>query len=181
MTTVAFGLAAVTGMLSPEFTDFDQSNPIGVDAFEETWLGGAAALAWIGSMAGMAAATVSFIVRFRRSSGVERARLNWLALAAGTIGAGFFLIFLSLLVFESGPDENLVAGLFALPFIAGLFFFPITAGIRILRYRLFDIDVVISKAFVFGLLAGFIVVVYAGVVLGWGGCSAPSGIRSCPR
>ena len=52
MTTVAFGLAAVTGMLSPEFTDFDQSNPIGVDAFEETWLGGAAALAWIGTMAG---------------------------------------------------------------------------------------------------------------------------------
>ena len=165
---VAFVLAAVTGMLSPEFTDFDLRNPIGLNAFEDTWLADAAAFVWIGMIASMAAGTASFVVRFRRSSGEERARLKWLALAAGTIGAGFFLIFLSFMVFENGPDGNLVAGLFALPFIAGLFFFPVAAGIGILRYRLFDIDVVISKALVFGLLAGFIVVVYAAVVLGVG-------------
>jgi len=167
-TLAAFVLAAVTGILSPEFTDFDLPNPIGVDAFETTWLAGVAFFVWIATMAGTAAAAASFIVRYRRSSGVERARLKWLALAAGTIGVGFFLIFLSFALFEEGVDQSLVAGLFALPFIAGLFFFPIAAGIGILRHRLFDIDLVISKALVFGLLAGFIVVVYAGVVLGVG-------------
>lgn len=165
---LAFVLATVTGMLSPEFTDFDLPNPIGVDAFESTWLAGVAILVWIGTIASMAAGALSFVVRFRRSSGVERTRLKWLALAASTIGAGFVLIGMSYWVSENGPQGSVAAGLFALPLIAGLFLFPVAAGIGILRYRLFDIDVVISKALVFGLLAGFIVVVYAGVVLGVG-------------
>ena len=45
---------------------------------------------------------------------------------------------------------------------------PISVGIAIVRYRLFDIDVVISKTIVYGALAAFITVVYVGVVVGVG-------------
>ncbi len=166
---VAFAIATLSGLFSPEIPESEFQNPIGIDAFgEDSWLGWAGPVGWFGVIGGIVAAAVSVVLRFRRSRGEERARLKWLALAAALIGIGFFTNTLSYLFSSQGPDAGGVAILFIVPFFAGLLFFPFAVGIGILRHRLFDIDLVISKAVVFGLLGGFIAVVYVGVVLGVG-------------
>ncbi len=99
----------------------------------------------------------SLVVRFRRSRGDEREQIKWLMIAA-TIT----LVWL-LLPFERGNGGPI-------DFIQGfvLALIPISVGVAILKYRLYDIDVVISKALVYGALAALITVVYVAIVVGVG-------------
>ena len=97
----------------------------------------------------------SLFLRFRRSSGAERQQIKWVASAAALIpvaatGLGF------------GGDAGWPLILVAMLIVA------IAVTVAMLRYRLYDIDVVINKAVVFALLAGFITAVYAAVVVGLG-------------
>jgi signal transduction histidine kinase len=95
------------------------------------------------------------IVRLVRSSGEERLQLKWFTYAAA-------LAALALAV---------AAVLIPQPVIAFAVFFPlipVAAGVAIMKYRLYDIDVVISKTVVYGLLAAFITAVYVLVVVGIG-------------
>jgi len=97
------------------------------------------------------ASAVELVLRFRRSVGLERAQMKWFtaasAAAAAGLAVGIFIL--------PAPD---VAFALLVPLI------PIAAGIAILRYRLYDIDVVLSKTLVFASLAAFITVVYVVVV-----------------
>ncbi|MGH2556746.1 MAG: hypothetical protein ACRDHO_13645, partial [Actinomycetota bacterium] len=104
---------------------------------------------------GLVCAT-SLVLRMRRATGDERAQLRWFALAG--------LAFVIALILNS-PLFDIGGGL--VPLIAGPLL-PIAAGIATLKYRLYDIDVVINKAVVFGALAVFITAIYAGVVAGIG-------------
>jgi signal transduction histidine kinase len=104
---------------------------------------------------GLASAT-SLVLRMRRATGDERAQLRWFAFAAL-----FYVVALILAspLFKIGTDFlQLIAG----PVL------PIAAGIAILKYRLYDIDVVINKTVVFGALAVFITAIYAAIVAGIG-------------
>jgi len=114
------------------------------------------------------ASAVALVMRFRRSHGVERQQMKWLAFA-GSVIAGLYLVVMILglvVVTETPPPAWLgnlqVLALFSFALI------PISIGIAVLRYRLWDIDVVISKTVVFGLLVAFITVVYVAVVVGIG-------------
>jgi hypothetical protein len=100
---------------------------------------------------------VGVVVRWRRSRGVERQQLKWFTFAAAFLGVGFPGLFL----FEDGTlgDVFFTVFLFAL---AGV---PIAAGIAILRYRLYDIDVVINRTLVYGALTATLAGVYVGSVL----------------
>jgi signal transduction histidine kinase len=102
------------------------------------------------------ASVTSLVLRMRRAHGDERAQLRWFAFAGL-----FFVVALILAspLFHIGTD--------ILQVIAGPAL-PIAAGIAILKYRLYDIDVVINKAVVFGALAVFITAIYAAVVAGIG-------------
>jgi signal transduction histidine kinase len=102
------------------------------------------------------ASAAEIVLRYRRSSGDERAQLKWFAAATVVATIGFAI---GILMIPSGP-----APVFALltPLI------PIAAGVAILKYHLYDIDVVISKAVLFGLLAMFIAAVYVAIVVGVG-------------
>jgi signal transduction histidine kinase len=109
---------------------------------------------------------VSLFVRRRKADPVQHTQLRWLAYVVGVAALWIVVMFpLSLILGQNGP----VAGIFwivATPLVAlGI---PISVGIAIVRHRLLDIDVVISKTIVYGALAAFITVVYVGVVIGVG-------------
>jgi signal transduction histidine kinase len=102
-------------------------------------------------------------VRFRRSSGDERLQLKWFLTAAT-------LVFVGLLAYGPWASCNSCSAPAVIAVLLGLaVLFLLTAiGIAVLKYRLYEIDVVISKAVVYGTLAVFITLVYVGLVAGVG-------------
>jgi hypothetical protein len=109
------------------------------------------------------AAAASLVVRFRRSRGVARQQLKWI------VGAGVFLAVTS----ASGPFWWLVVPtvgevVWPLLFAVALAAIPVAVGIAILRYRLYDIDRIVNRALVYGVLTVLLAAVYAGVAVGLG-------------
>jgi hypothetical protein len=102
------------------------------------------------------ASVAALVTRFRRSRGVERQQLKLFTYA----GSLAFAVILSAFLPEpiKTPEEALLAVILV----------PISAGIAILRYRLYDVDLVINRTLVYGSLTALLVGVYAGsvVVLG---------------
>ena len=107
---------------------------------------------------GMVGSSVFLILRFRRADSEERQQIKWLALAGAVAVVTIVFGFLAYDV----VGQHVADGMMMLS-IMGL---PLSAGLAILRYRLYDIDLVINKTVVFAVLAGFITAVYAGVVVG---------------
>jgi hypothetical protein len=99
----------------------------------------------------LAAAIVSMVVRFRRSSGIERQQLKWFTYAG-------------VLVLLAPLSNSLLPGLYNAPYLL-VIALPISVGIAVLRYRLYDIDRVINRTLVYGLLTALLAGVYAAVVL----------------
>lgn len=114
----------------------------------------------------------NLIVRFRRSTGVERLQFRWLTWAVAVLAVTLLSgIVLNPLGLEDAVSD--VQGVISTLALAGI---PISIGIAITKYRLYDIDVVISRSLVFAALVGFITLVYAVVVVGVGSLVGGSGI-----
>jgi len=111
---------------------------------------------WPGMAASFLVAAIAMILRLRRSRGVERQQLKWLAAAAAVLplasASGVVLYYL-------GYDS--IAGYFAVFAIIPIF---LAAGYAILRYRLYDIDLLINRALVYGPLTAMLLAVYFGGV-----------------
>jgi hypothetical protein len=116
------------------------------------------------------AAAASLALRFRRSTGTEREQIKWLA-TAGALVAGLFATTLTAtLVAEiatGGSPGRLPTFVAALQETSVLSFLllPLAIGAAILRHRLFDIDLVINRALVYGSLTALLAAVYLGSVL----------------
>ena len=115
----------------------------------------------------MLAAAVAAIGRYRRSTGVERQQMKWLV-TAGAFFASFFGLILLLGTLPAIHDNKTLTDSVNFFFPVTFVFFPLAIGAAVLRYHLYDIDVVISRSLVFGALATFITVVYVTVVVGIG-------------
>ena len=159
---LAMALLAVTDLIRPGPLDEPFAtvmNPLGVRG----WLAAANALnltAWVLVMVGTALAAASVLVRLRRAHGVERQQLK-LVLAVGALVAAVTTIDMSgWLVWPQGSLQ-LRIGLIGLSFAA----FPVAAGVAILRYRLYDIDVVINRTLVYSALTATLAVAYLASVL----------------
>jgi hypothetical protein len=109
----------------------------------------------VSSLASLAAQAVSY----RRSSGERRQQLKWLLAGAAAGLAGLLLTFL---LGHEGGLAGLAASLLA---AAGVLALPVCMGVAILRYRLYDIDRLISRTLGYALVTGLLVGVYAGLVL----------------
>ena len=113
-----------------------------------------------------AAAAVSLVLRFRRSHGIERQQIKWIALASvvTVVGISATLVLLN----SAGPDGS-GANEWLLPLtIVGTLspvLLPIAIGIAVLRYRLYDIDRIISRTVSYALLTAVLVSVYGVSVL----------------
>jgi len=98
------------------------------------------------------AAIGSQVLSWRRSSGERRQQLKWLA--SGATVCGFFGIWA--ITTSSAIWEVLILGFAAL---------PLSIGIGILKYRLYEIDRIISRTLAYAIVSGLLVAVYAGLVL----------------
>ena len=137
-------------------------NPVGVNGAPGKILtamaGGSAAL--IGA-AGLAA-VLSLVFRYRRARAAERAQLRWLVYAGALIVVAFLATTLAQKVVGPGAAatnlQNAVgSGAAAL--------IPVAIGVAVLRYRLYDIDRIISRTVAYAIVTGLLVGVYAGLVL----------------
>jgi signal transduction histidine kinase len=106
--------------------------------------------------AALAVSVTAVVVRFARSAGEERLQLKWFAAAAVLVAATLI----------AGLVTNTPAT-YVLSNLAFLCLW-VAIGIAVLKYRLYDIDLVITKAVLYGSLAVFITAVYAGLVVGVG-------------
>jgi hypothetical protein len=154
----AVGMAggfAVEGMHAGPVPDHPQLiNPFGVDTPLLSPLDGLSLLL-IGI--GMIGSSISLVVRFRRSHGEQRQQIKWLAMA-GVVAAVTISI--------ATPAYDVIgedwANSLMMTSVMGL---PAAAAIAILRYRLYDIDVVINRALVYGTLTALLAATYLVSVL----------------
>jgi hypothetical protein len=102
----------------------------------------------------VAAAAIRAVVRFRRSRGLERQQFKWLA-------ANGALLVLSLPAAAAFNYSKLAGDVFGVALLA----LPFSVGIAVLRYRLYEIDRIVSKTLVYGSLTVILGAAYAGLVL----------------
>ena len=147
-------------------------NPFGIEA-----LGGAPgaviALGTVAAMTSAVACVFGLRSRFKRSRGDERQQMRWLVFV-GTLAAALLVLAFafgllgSALGFDEDSSVPIFPVLLSLTAATVAFGVPTAFLVSIFRYRLYDLDVVIRKTVVFGLLAVFIAVVYAAIVGGLG-------------
>src|SRR6266496_2750815 len=106
----------------------------------------------------------SLVVRFRRARGVERQQLRWVALAAALVVLGAAVAVLAVALGATGLIGTVedVASQFCVAVL------PVAVGAAVLRYRLYDLDRIVSRTLAYGLLTVLLGGGYAGVVLGLG-------------
>jgi hypothetical protein len=156
---VNFGaLALMPGPLEPSVSI---TNPLGLSG-TASFLQFCAGLGAYIQLLGVLGAVLSLIVRFRRANGVERQQIKLLAYAFAIYGVSFGLINLS--VTPTGKPSLLVNVLFVVQAFAAVFV-AVAAGIAILRYRLWDIDIIIRRTLVYSLLTLTLGLVYLGCIL----------------
>jgi len=144
------------------FANSGVENPLGVDAAA----GLLHALADAGGL--VLAATVlialaAIVARFRAARGIERQQLKWLALLA-VLGVAVLAL---LLVIAQFANLDTGTGQVAAGVVLGLLSMApaLAAAVAILRYRLYDVDVVINRALVYGALTALLGATYLGLVL----------------
>ena len=139
-------------------------NPLGVDGTAQRVLEVMASVLPVAVATTLLLAVASLTLRFRRSRGVERQQLKWFTYAAllpltglalSSIGEGL----------PEGPGEIVTAIGWTVFLAASAFGIPIATGIAILRYRLYDIDVVINRTLVYGALTAALLGVYVVSIL----------------
>src|SRR3712207_5103354 len=106
------------------------------------------------------ASALSLVVRFHRSVGEEREQIKWLAYAASALTV--WLLIGSLIRGDSPILDEVVR-----PTMDGLLFagIPVAVGVAVLKYRLYNIDLIINRTLVYGTLTGILASIYLGSVV----------------
>jgi signal transduction histidine kinase len=107
------------------------------------------------------AGIIALVVRYRRGTADERHQIKWMLAASAFYAFGFAGSLVPGMLGHNIPILQDVG-------VLGLVLVPVAAAIAVLKYRLYDIDVVISRTLVYGALAAFITAVYVGIVVGVG-------------
>ena len=129
-------------------------NPFGLGEPASLVLGN---VGWITALLAGALATTSLVLRYRRSRGMERMQMRWFVLSA-VVFLATFVICVSLYATRFVTVGQVMV-------IIGFSTIPIATGLAILRYRLYDIDLVIKRTLVYGALTAVLVATYLASVL----------------
>ena len=163
-----FGLGLVADGVRTRMLDVGSAsilNPLAIESLQR-FLGPVLTVATFGAIGATLASAAALFVRFRRARGEERQQVRWVAYGAAI--AMFFLLALLVTGIGLGPIETsplLNEISFYLFFLTVGLGIPLAAAVAMFRYRLYDLDIVIKKTVVAGVLATFIALVYLGVVI----------------
>jgi hypothetical protein len=162
-------LVVVGFLLSPGPMGLDSDpsrrNPIGLTGVIGSAMNAMTTLAIATVFAVMAAAAVSLVVRFRRATGDERQQLKWFGSAAAClalVGAVSIILLSPLLPAGSSHWANVAV---TLGFAVTSAMLVVATGIAILRYRLYQIDVIIRRTLVYAILVAVLAATYLAGVL----------------
>jgi hypothetical protein len=113
------------------------------------------------------ASAASLVVRFRRARGDERQKLKWIAFA-GVIVVGVYAVAFagSITTDWGGPNVSPVMGMIQTASLMSFGLIPIAVGFAVLRYRLYDIDRIISRTLGYAIVTAVLAGAYALIVLG---------------
>ena len=141
---------ALNPRLSPEFAG--HVNPYAASATwtEALFLCGTAMV-----VAALLASVVVFVLRFRRSEGVEHLQLKWMAFAAAAVAV---VLPISAVLWTVWPPVQLLAA-------AALTLLPVATSVAILRYHLYDVDLIVSRTVAYAAITGLLAATYAAVVV----------------
>ena len=167
LSAITLGVLSLTGLFRPgPFSDDGfpgVTNPLGAEALRPV-LGVLDASAILLLLLCIAASAVSLVQRFRRSQGEERFQLKWLAAAAGAV-AFAYAAFMAAGGVKYFFGVAIVPAWFAHISVGSFLLIPVAIGIAILRYRLYDIDIIINRALVYGALTVLLALAYFGIVV----------------
>jgi signal transduction histidine kinase len=154
----------VLNAMLPRLTIFaGHPNPLHTSG---AWIPGAANASVLLVFPVLIGGATSASVRFRRRRGDERQQIKWLLLSVSALGASMAFYAVTLV---TGVTVTSALGDVAMYVVIGAFIgIPVSIGIAVLKYRLYDVDLVLNKAVVYGALAVFITAVYLTVVIGVG-------------
>jgi hypothetical protein len=139
--------------------DLALDNPIGVlgqgmlDPLASVWIAGLMALVVL--------CVAALFVRYRRANETERKQIKWLLYAC----AVFLVVYLGSDALGLSDSTSLAGDVFQVFFALSLLAFPVAIGIAILRYRLYDIDVIIRRTMVYTALTLILELVYVGGIV----------------
>jgi signal transduction histidine kinase len=159
--------ALTPGSVDSGFTELETlvTNPLGLPSAWKGAVENVTELAGLIAFAGSFLCVLSLVMRYRRAAGDERQQIRWLAYVAA-VAAAIPLIGLAIAGIrevagvEVSEDDFLGNAIFMGFFIVILIGVPAACAIAILRYRLYELDVIVKKTVVFGALALFISAVY---------------------
>jgi hypothetical protein len=128
-------------------------NPFGVEALP--WLVGASYVLLPLLPLCIFASAMSMVLRYRRSSGEVRQQIKWIAFVGSFAGLSFLISMVSQLVVvamrgDNPPQIPLWFELLSDVAVLGFAGVPVAIGFAVLRYRLYDIDIIINRALVYG-------------------------------
>jgi signal transduction histidine kinase len=176
MATVIVGAAAVVlvafiltprqvALPAPGGVSLLYPNPFALEALRGTFLGTIPGLGAVTVLA-FGVAVVALVVRFRSGDAERREQIKWVAFVAALFVVAQIALTIAMVSVGNAAVVTTLIG-FASALLA-LFGFPGAITIAILKHRLYDIDVLISRAVLYGIVAAVITVVYAAIVAGIG-------------
>jgi hypothetical protein len=143
-------------------------NPLGLEALGHPWVATAVFIVLLLLPLCMLASALSLVLRYRRSRGEEREQIKWIGFAASVVGLLYLIAMVSSLTYSGpwgGAGTPLWLGLLQDAALASFSAVPIAVGFAVLRYRLYDIDLLINRTLVYGSLTVTLVALYFGGIV----------------
>src|SRR5215213_7787443 len=148
----AFSTGALMGILGPI------RNPLGIEGFTGVYI----ALVVIMATVALGVVVLSVFMRLRHATGVERQQIKWFAYAAAASVIVSGLAYLVPIVVDTPLWFERIAIALNIAIIPAI---PIAIGIAILRYMLYDIDLLINRTLVYGTLTATLIALYFGAIV----------------
>ncbi len=166
-------LLSTTSLFQPgpwSNTEFSEvNNPLGIQALRPV-LFPIQVLGIVLLLASIVGCAVSLIQRFRSSRGQERYQMKWLAAGATLTTGAYLSLFAALGLIEllNIQATSLWFAVLEEVTVPSFLLIPVAIGIAVLKYRLYDIDLIVNRALVYACLTAVLAVVYTAGVVGAG-------------